>query len=250
MKIRVLIVDDELLGRMKLRQLLAPEADVEVIGECGDRERAIDFIQLHLPDLVFMDIELGAETGLDVLRALPANRQPPTIFVTAHRRYALQAFDFRAVDYLLKPVTSSRFREAMLRARERLLAEQDHENEGPQGSPQAEAPQRSGHLAVKTGGQTVFVPVEAVDYVESAGNYAILHVGSESHILRETLTNLEARLPAERFLRVSRSAIVNLTFVDRARQAARRDRVLLLKNGKEIPVTCGIRKIRRRLAAH
>jgi two-component system LytT family response regulator len=243
-KVRAIIVDDELLARDEIRQLLALAPDLEVIGEADNGPEAIRLIREHRPQLLFLDIQMPEMNGFDVLKALPEEFRPATIVVSSHEQYAVKAFEIRAVDYLVKPITVPRFLEALERVRQ-LLA---HTSEG-RGISEGigEIVHRPSHICVKEGKRTIFVAVEEIDYVESAANYAILHVGPETHILRETLTNLEAKLPSHRFLRVSRSCIVKLTFVDRAYRTSRRDRVLRLKNGREIPVTCRLKEIRRRL---
>jgi two-component system LytT family response regulator len=246
MSARVLIVDDEVLARIKIRQLLESEEGFEVMGECESGETALAFIQQQHPDLLFLDIQMPGMSGFDVLRSLPPNEQPATIFVTADARHAVQAFEVHALDYLLKPFKPARFSEALQRARVHLDTRQAEAAADSDGLAQGSA-RRTTHITVKTGTRTVFLPVEQLDYVESAANYAILHSGAESHILRETLTNLATRLPPDRFLRVSRSTIVNIGFINEAWQESRHERGLLLKNGRRVPVTCSVREIRRRL---
>ena len=244
-KVRAIIVDDELLARAKIRQLLASAPDMEVIGEADNGRDAIRLIHEHRPQLLFLDIQMPEMSGFDVLKALPEDLRPATIFVTGHQQHAVKAFEIHAVDYLLKPITVARFLEALQRVRQHLPAHAS-ETTGASNGP-VEIVHRPSHISVKAGKRTVFVPVEEIDFVESAANYAILHVGAQTHILRETLTNLEAKLPTHRFMRVSRSVIVNLLFVARAQQPSPRGRVLGTKSGKQIPVTCSLREIRRRL---
>ena len=188
-------------------------------------------------------------SGFDVLRALAPEEMPAVIFVTAHDQHALEAFEVHALDYLLKPFKKSRFDAALAHARERLQS-----REAPAPDPRLAgwlAAQPGGapltRLAVKSGERTVYVKVQEVDYIEAAGNYAVLHAGKESHVLRETMARLEARLPARQFLRVNRSAIVNLDRVKELQPALGGDHVVVLKDGKELALTRGVREIHERL---
>jgi two-component system LytT family response regulator len=221
--IRALIVDDEPLAREKLRSLLATEHDVELVGECGSGEQAVQLIDEECPDLVFLDIQMPEMDGFEVLAAVSPARMPVIVFVTAYDQYALRAFDVHALDYLLKPFDRHRFRDAMARARARLedagsaalsreVSRLLEALSSETGRGVARRPER---LVIKTGGRVLFQRLDEVDWIEAAGNYARLHIGKTSHLLRETMTQLEERLDPERFLRIHRSAIVNL---DRIRQ--------------------------------
>ncbi len=251
MKIRALIVDDELLARVRVRQMLADEPEVEVAGECANGAEAIAFIQEHRPDLVFLDVQMPEVSGFDVLRALPPDLWPAAvIFVTAHDQHALEAFEVHALDYLLKPFKESRFRQTLLRARQHLMR-QETQGLNPHFqewlASQEQNPPYPNRLTVKSGEHTAFIEVNDVDYIEAAANYAILHVGATNHVLRETLTNLETKLSPKRFLRVNRSAIVNLDRVRAVQPATRGEHVVLLKNGKELSLTRGVREVQQRL---
>ncbi len=250
MKLRVLIVDDEALARSRVRKMLTTEPDVEVIGEAGNGPDAIAFIQQHRPDLAFLDVQMPEVSGFDVLRAISPEQWPAVIFVTAHDQHALEAFEVHALDYLLKPFKEARFREALQRAREHLqtrhTATLNQNLQALLGGGKAETlyPTR---LTVKSGDRTAFVKLDEVDYIEAAANYAILHCGAQNHILRETLTRLETRLLPRQFLRVNRSAIVNLERVKEVKPAFRGEYVVVLKNGKELSLTRGVREIQQRL---
>jgi two-component system LytT family response regulator len=251
MNIRALIVDDELLARVRIRMMLADEPDVTVAGECANGADAIAFIQKDRPDLVFLDVQMPEISGFDVLRRLPPDRGPSAvIFVTAHDRHALEAFEVHALDYLLKPFRETRFREALLRARQHLMRE-DSQGMNPRFlewlASQERNPAYLNRLAVKSGEHTAFVEVNDVDYIEAAANYAILHTGATSHILRETLTNLEAKLSPRRFLRVNRSAIVNLDRISAVQPAKSGEHAVVLKNGKVLSLTRGVREIQQRV---
>lgn len=251
MRIRALIIDDEPLARQRIHLFLRDEPDIEISGECVNGAEAIRQIAEQKPDLVFLDVQMPEASGFEVLRALPADRWPLVIFVTAYNQHALEAFEVHALDYLLKPFKLVRFRQALQRARQQLAA---HDTTGQNerfrewllAQEETAYPSR---LTVKTGEQTDFVEVREVDCIEAAGNYALLHTGAKTHILRDTLANLEAKLSPKRFLRVSRSAIVNLERVKAVQPTTRGEHVVLLKNGKELTLTRGVREIRQRLEA-
>jgi two-component system, LytTR family, response regulator len=213
MSIRALIVDDENLARKRVRKLLAPETDIEIIGECADGPQAIKFIRDQRPDLVFLDVQMPEVTGFDVLRALPPNHWPEVIFVTAHDRHAIEAFEVQAVDYLLKPFTQARLHEAVRRVVQRLQrrdsAAINHQLVEMLNAAKA-GPPRLQRIAVRTGSRTVLVKVEDIDYFESAANYVVAHTSTENHVLRNSLTHLETELPPRTFVRISRSTIVNI----------------------------------------
>lgn len=212
MKIRTLIVDDESLARDRLRQLLAKEPEVELVGECSDGREAVAMIQSAKPDLVFLDVQMPELDGFSVLAELSGKPMPVIVFVTAHDKFALRAFEVHAVDYLLKPFDRERFQKALGRAMEQVKHREGHALIKRQTAllaelkPAAKAPER---IAVKSGGSILWVNLADVDWIGSADNYAELHVGVKSHLLRETLSALEAQLDPEQFVRISRSIIVN-----------------------------------------
>jgi len=216
MKLRVLAIDDEPLARERLRQMLAQEAEVEIIGECADGAAAVEAIPALRPDLIFLDIRMPGLDGFEVLEALAPEHLPWTIFLTAYDQHAVRAFEARALDYLLKPVAKDRLAAALVRARERLRTA------GPVPALQEWLAERESarRLVVRDGARVAFVPVASVIWIESAGNYVILHTAGASHILRETLNALEKRLPGELFLRISRAAIVNVRHVNELQCAA------------------------------
>lgn len=213
MKIRTLIVDDESLARERLRQLLQSEAEIDVVGECADGQEAVAAIQKQSPDLIFLDVQMPELDGFGVIEAITAQPPPVIVFVTAHDKFALRAFEVHAVDYLLKPFDRERFQKALARALDRVKhRENTRPTEGQSAvlaelKPPAKPLER---LAVKTSGRVIFVKLADIDYIEAAHNYVELHVEKQSHLLRETLNSIEARLPADKFVRISRSVIVNI----------------------------------------
>jgi two-component system LytT family response regulator len=240
MKVRTLIVDDELLARERLRQLLESEPEIELVGECADGNEAVAAIQREAPDLIFLDIQMPELDGFGVLHAITADPPPVIVFVTAHDKFALRAFEVHAVDYLLKPFDRERFKKALSRALERVK----HREGGPQKQGQAavltelKPPARPlERLAVKTGGRVIFVKLTDIDYIEAAHNYVELHVEKQSHLLRETLNAIEARLPVEKFVRISRSVIVNIERVKELQPLFYGEYTVTLHNGTRLTLS-------------
>jgi two-component system LytT family response regulator len=241
--IRTLIVDDEPLARQRLRALLEADPDVELVGECGDGREAVAVLQKIRPDLVFLDVQMPALDGFGVLAAV-GGRLPVVVFVTAHDRYALRAFEVHALDYLLKPFDKDRFHTALARAKAQVRREQD----GAVSQrlldllKDVREPRNAlGRLVVKSGGRVYFVRVEDIDWVEAAGNYVRLHVGKEDHLLRESMAGLEARLDAARFLRIHRSTIVNVERIRELQPAFHGDYAVILRDGTELTLSRGYR---------
>jgi two-component system LytT family response regulator len=225
--IRVLVVDDEPLGRDRVLDLLGEEPEVEVVGTAADGAAAVEAIRGLRPDLVFLDVQMPRMTGLDVVREIGPERMPATIFVTAYDEYALNAFDSAAVDYLVKPFRNDRFREALrrgcrrveLESRDLLLGQlqtllQTGPPAAPPAPPTAPASRYLERVAVQTKGRMRVVPVAKIDYITASGTYAELHVGGDRYLVRESLQDFEDRLDPERFVRIHRSAIVRLDLVE------------------------------------
>jgi len=252
--LRVLVVDDEPLGRQRLLDLLHDEADIEVVGTAADGVAAVEAIRSVHPDLVFLDVQMPRMSGLDVVQAIGPADMPATIFVTAYDQYALDAFDTAAVDYLVKPFKDDRFEEAVRRARRRVESdsrERLHEQliallqGGPSAviapSPLPDAPVRQGEkylerIAVQMRGKMRVVPVAQIDYVTASGQYAELHVGTQRYIIRESMQHLEERLDPERWMRVHRSAIVQLDRVDALLRSEGSEYHVQLKGGVRLRV--------------
>lgn len=246
MSLRALIVDDEDLARRRLRKLLGAESEIEIAGECANGPEAIRFIREHQPDLVFLDVQMPEVSGFDVLRALPEKNWPAVIFVTAHDRHAIEAFDVQAVDYLLKPFTEARLHEAVGRAVRRIRAHDitdlNHHLAELLKHPKA-TPLSLNRIAVRNGNRTVMVKVEEIDYFESASNYVIAHAVGENHVLRKTLASLESELPPRMFVRISRSTIVNVNRIKEFQSGSDGESVLVLRDGKKLNMTRGIREV-------
>jgi two-component system LytT family response regulator len=239
MKVRTLIVDDETLARERLRQLLQDEPEVELVGECADGTEALTAIQKQSPDLIFLDIQMPELDGFGVLQAMTSTPTPVVVFVTAHDKFALRAFEVHAADYLLKPFDRERFKKALARALERVKHRESAAQQA-QAAVLAELKPPSRpleRLAVKTSGKVIFVKLEDVDYIESAHNYVELHVDKQSHLLRETLNSIEARLPAEKFVRISRSVIVHIERVKELQPLFYGEYAVTLHNGTRLTLS-------------
>lgn len=245
MTIRALVVDDEPLAREKLLALLADESDIEVVGECGTGSSAVDAIERNTPDLVFLDVQMPELDGFGILERLDDAHTPAVIFVTAYDQYALQAFDVHALDFLLKPFDRQRLVAALEKARRQILNRRTGELrerlqallEDLQGEQQYLE-----RMVVKSSGRVFFLKVEDVDWLEAAANYVRLHVGSEGHLVRETMANLEKKLDPQRFLRIHRSTIVQIDRIQELRQLFHGDYAVVLENGKQLPVSRGYRE--------
>lgn len=210
--ISVLIVDDEAPARARLRRLVHHASGTILLDECDNGTDAVRLIRHYHPHLVFLDIQLGDTDGFEVLQALAPDEMPLFIFVTAYEQYALKAFERHALDYLLKPFSDARFAEALERAHS-LIEQRTDRPPAAFRRKTASAPQQ--RLSIKVGSRLVFIDADAIDWIGAEGVYVRLHVGAESYLLRESLSNVEHRLDARQFRRIHRSTVVN---VDRIRE--------------------------------
>jgi two-component system LytT family response regulator len=197
-RISALVVDDESLARRNVTVLLRRDAEIGTIAECSSGIDAIEEIRKSKPDLVFLDVQMPECDGFDVLELLGSDLPPAIVFVTAYDEYALRAFDAGALDYLLKPFDDARFGRALIRAKQRLAHHVPRK------------PRVAERLAVRSQGRVLFLNVADIDWIEAAGYYACLHVGSDTHVLRRSLSELEQDLGDEKFIRIHRSIIVSL----------------------------------------
>jgi two-component system LytT family response regulator len=232
--IRVAIVDDEPLARQALRMALEADPEIAVVGDCIGVD-APALIEREGVELVFLDVQMPEVDGFEVLAALRPGALPATVFVTAHDEYAVRAFEVHAIDYLLKPFDDARLMTALARAKERLarhgaaagqplLALLDERARGG----------RVERFLVRARGKVVVVRAEDIDWIEAADYYATLHVGGESHLIRETMTDLEGSLDERRFVRVHRRAIVNIDRVREVHPLFRGDCTLVLADGTQV----------------
>ena len=246
--IRTLIIDDVQLARERLKRCLADEPEVQIVGECDNGTKAVASIRALSPDLIFLDVQMPALDGFGVLEALKGERMPVVIFVTAYNEYAIQAFDVNALDYLLKPVDCARLSKAVERAKSHLA----------QPAPDLDTRFRAmledlkagtkylRRLTIKLTGHTILLPADEIDWIESYGNYLKVHAGRESHLIRGTMQSLEAKLDPETFVRVHRSAIVNIEKIKEIYPRSNGDQDLVLQDGQQLMLS---RKYRDRFFA-
>ena len=268
MSITVVVADDEALARRRIVRMLRAERNVEVVAQCADGRQAVAAVREHEPDLLFLDVQMPELDGFAVLAELPPERVPAVIFVTAYDEYALRAFEVHALDYLLKPFDAGRFRSAFDRARaqlerssasseQRRLVElledlsarhglaQPADTAAAGGRAVAAAPngaQYADRLMIKTEGRVFFARTAEIDWIEAAGNYVRLHMGRESRLLRETMTDLERRLDPARFLRIHRSTIVNLDRIREMHPWFSGEYTVIMQDGTKLKLSRGYRE--------
>ncbi len=260
-QLTVIIADDERAARARLRRLLSDEPGINIVSECDNGKDAVRAILEKSPDLVFLDIQMPELTGFEVLEGLPDDAMPMFVFVTAYSDYALTAFAVDALDYLLKPFDAERLRVSVRRARERKYAAGDQTRllaairevsatqreihaavaARPGPAPEGRRPAYLDRIAVKADGRVFFIRTADVDYVESASNYVKLHVGNNAHLLRETLSDLAARLNPSNFARIHRSTIVNLDKVKEIQPWFSGDALVILHNGQRLRLSRSFR---------
>jgi two-component system LytT family response regulator len=232
------IVDDEELGRDRIQSLLALQPDVEIVGICSDGASAVEMIDRAQPDLVFLDVQMPGMDGFDVVENLEPANLPAIVFVTAHDGHAIRAFEIHALDFLLKPFDQTRFEKALERARGQLtrtqqgpvidsrivsLLEELHE--------ERKYPER---LIVKSSGRVFFVRTEEIDWVEASGNYVKIHTKNEAHLLRESMKNMEAKLDPKTFVRIHRSAIVNIDRIKELEPWFHGEYIVIMRDGTRL----------------
>jgi two-component system LytT family response regulator len=240
--LHAVLADDEVLARQKLHLLLRDEPEIEIVGESSTAADTIEVVRATRPEILFLDIRMPGMDGFDIAGALSADTSiamPNIIFTTAYDQFAVRAFEFNAVDYLLKPFTAERLRSAIGRVRELTLSPE---------SPAARVshPDRDGstfstRLVFKSRGRIVFLPVSDIQWIGAEENYIRVCTDAESHLLRETMAHIEERLNPEMFLRIHRSSIVNLQHVKEVRSEPNGDFTVTLINGKKLPMSRGYR---------
>jgi len=234
---KILLVDDEPFARKRLRTLLAAEAGIEVVGECSTASEARSALERSRPDVVLLDVTMPGEDGIQLAQSLEGKLRPRAIMITAHAQFAVDAFEARALDYLLKPVRPARLHQALMRAREEI-----HKDKATGKSEGTDDLLR--RLSVKAGKQVFFIEVSQIDWIGAAGNYMVVHSQGQSHVVRETMTDLERSLPPRQFFRLNRSAIVNVKAVKTAHQKSPGEYFVELVDGTTLSVTCGLRELR------
>ncbi len=235
--VRTLIVDDEPPARKRLRDLLAKERALEIVGEAGSGPEAVRMIRAERPDLVFLDIQMPGTDGFGVIREIAGDDPPLIVFVTAHDEHAIKAFEVQAVDYVLKPVLEPRLKEAVRRAVDRIRGG-TRDTSGDlarllERISQSAAPQ-PGRLPIKKDGSVTFVRTDDIDWLEADGDYVRIHAGKTTHVVRDTIAEVTAKLPAERFVRVHRSIVVNTERIREVQPWFKGDYVLILNDGTKL----------------
>jgi two-component system LytT family response regulator len=237
MQYTALIVDDEPLGREGLRLLLAEDSEFAAAHEAKNGREAVEKIRSLCPDLVFLDVQMPEMDGLAVVREVGAGHMPAVVFVTAHDKYAIQAFEINAIDYLLKPVTAARFRKTLERAKRRLKASHDGEASRRILSmleTMAAPPRYVKRLAVRSSGKTTFVDVDEIDWMEATENYVELHTSRANPLLHVAMHTLEKSLDPEQFVRIHRSIIVNVRRVKELQPSSHGEYVVTLTTGTRL----------------
>lgn len=237
MSIRTIIVDDVDLARERIKILL-DDAELEIVAECANGREAIKAIKSLKPELVFLDIQMPEIGGFEVVEAIGVEEMPAVIFVTAYDEFAIRAFEINAVDYLLKPFDEARLKKAVERAKREIgrpiLAGQMEEKLRQLLKEVRSEPKYLKRIPVKSARGTTLVLTEEIDWIGSAGHYLELHAGEETHLIREPLSRLEAKLDPEKFVRVHRSTIVNLDSIKSLHPLFNGDHIIVLKNGREL----------------
>ncbi len=240
--IRTMIVDDEPLARKRLLRLLKSHPDLEVVAECKNGDEAVDAVTMRRPDLVFLDIQMPGLDGFEVIEKLAVGKMPAIVFVTAHAQHAIQAFEVDALDYLLKPIDATRLEKSVQRVRERLSQGQNESLdvyarlldaiEHSQGRPKWLT-----RVLVTSQKRSILLRTDRIHWIEAAGKYARLHCEKSSFLLRKSMAELESSLDPDRFLRIHRSAIVNLDFVKEFQPFFHGELRAILLNGAALPVS-------------
>lgn len=242
--IRTIIADDESLARKKLRVLLSSEPGVTVVAECKDGKQTIAAVQTHKPDLLLLDIQMPDLDGFQVQEKIPVDQMPVLIFTTAYDQYAIRAFETNALDYLLKPFNQERLHRALERVKAELLKSHEHSVKARildlLGKTKSE-PAQLRRLVIRTGGRVVFLELDEVDWIEAAANYVKLHVGKESFLLREGIGHISAKLDPQRFVRIHRSSIVNVSRIRELQPCDSGEYIAVLRDGKELSCSRGCR---------
>jgi two-component system LytT family response regulator len=242
-KLQILIVDDEPLARARVRSFLGDNPNVEIAGECGNGIDALEQIRSGHPDIAFIDVQMPGCNGLEVMSELPIEQRPAIVLVTAHEKFAVEAFAAHAVDYLLKPFDRKRFHQALKRAIDHIRARRAEDlGSRIEGLLASSTSRRAERLIVKADGRIMFLKPDDILWIEAANNYCNLHLaGDKRLLLRETLSSIEKRLGSARFVRVNRSALVHIDQVQELRSETYGDYVVMLRNGTRLPLSRSLR---------
>jgi len=258
MTIKVLIVDDEPLAREGIALRLQQESDINIVGECENGSDAIRTILSLQPDLVFLDIKMPKVNGFDVVNAIGAQHMPPVIFLTAYEEYAIEAFKAHAIDYLLKPIDNARFTESLNHARQQilknaissrseqltqLLTQTQGLTSTDNSTEQATSSSKNERLVIRSNGHVYLLEANDIYWIEAEGDYISVHTPQKSHLVRETMKNMEARLSNQGFQRVHRSSIVNLNYVRELISLDNGDYKIILRDNTSVKLSRNYRDI-------
>ncbi|HUK47564.1 MAG TPA: LytTR family DNA-binding domain-containing protein [Terriglobales bacterium] len=247
---RVIIADDESLARDKLRLMLKSETGVQVVAECQDGAETLRALDAHKPDLLMLDIKMPDLDGFQVLSKVPGEEMPMVIFTTAYDRHAVKAFETHALDYLLKPFDHERLHQAMERARAELLKTSDHDATRRILEYLSETREQFAtgrRLIVRAAGRVVFLSFDEIDWVEAAANYVRIHASKQAYLLRRGIGEIAERLDPKQFIRIHRSAIVNVQKIKELQPVNSGEYIVVLKDGKELSCSRGYRSGLQRL---
>jgi two-component system, LytTR family, response regulator len=245
--VQTLIADDETPARARLTDLLRHRPDITLIGECADGNEAVELIRTRRPQLLLLDVQMPGLDGFGVLRSTPPAIRPVTIFVTAYDRYAVEAFEAHALDYLLKPFSDQRFYASLDRALTSLRLASDASRVQKldevlaDRSPADEAGDSLDRLVIRTQDRVTLLPIEEIDWIGAAGVYVELHAGGRTYLYRSTLAHLLDRLDPRQFVRVHRSVVVNTGRIVEMRPRGHGDYIIVLRGGSEVGMSRGYR---------
>lgn len=239
-KIRVCIIDDEPIACRRIERLLTEDQEIEIICVCNDGESAVESIEKLNPDLIFLDIQMPEMNGFEVLKSLNIELMPHVIFVTAYDRYAIQAFEVHALDYLLKPFDKKRFHQALKRAKAQVLQDQERSSNRELVALLKEMKSQSHYLErliIKSKGRVSFLKTEEIDWIEAQGKYVMIHAGEEAHLIRDAMNNLETELDPKKFVRIHKSAIVNIDQIKELHPLVHGDFRVILRDSTELTIS-------------
>ena len=250
--IRILLADDHTVMRAGLRLLLERDPAFEVVGEAGGGSEAVQLVRRERPDLMFLDVQMPGCDGFEAIAQLDPATAPAVVFVTAYDEHALRAFEVNAVDYLLKPYDDARFNATLQRAKEEVRRRQTDtvnvrltqlleylQQTGARGTAPAREETAGDRILVKSSGEIFFLKAEEIDWIEAEGDYMKFHVGGRTHLMRETMARLEARLDAKRFIRIHRSTIVNIDRLRKLSPSFAGEYAVVLHDGTKLKLSRG-----------
>ncbi len=239
-RLKLLIVDDEPLARERIREMLRADPQIEIIGDCSNGDDAIEAVKTSRPDLLLLDIQMPGTDGFGVLEALDPSEIPCVIFITAYDQYAVKAFEVYALDYLLKPFDRERFSKAIERAKQHIFKERNKsltERVLAALNEIKNKPEYLERLVIRTNGHIFFIKTEEIDWLEAEGNYVRLHSGKESYLLRDAISSLETQLDPKKFLRIHRSAIVNINRIQELQPWFHGEYRVILQDGVQLTLS-------------